>query len=259
MTETSPLAGKVAVVTGGSRGIGRAIVLALAGEGADVAFSYRKEVRSAREVASAVEHLGRRALAVASDAAQPEETEDFVQKARAAFGTIDVVVANAGITGPSGWEAVSVKAWRETLETNMVGPYSLLRAARPHLAPSGGSVVFISSIAGLLADTEGLVYSGAKAGLLSLTRSLALALAPSVRVNAVAPGWVRTDMTASLHEKERSREAIQRTIPRGRWGEPDDVAAAVVFLASDMARFITGETLVVDGGTSLRWRAGSEE
>jgi 3-oxoacyl-[acyl-carrier protein] reductase len=259
MSEPPLFAGKVAVVTGGSRGIGRAIVQALAGEGADVAFSYRKEARAARDVVKAVERLGRRALALQSDSAVPSETEAFVEQARATLGRVDIAVANAGIVGPDGWEAITSEGWRETLETNLLGPYSLVRAARPHLAAKGGSVVLISSIAGLLADPDLLAYATAKAGLLSMTRSLALALAPTVRVNAVAPGFVRTDMNARAHEHSPTREAIQRRIPRGRWGEPDDVAAAVVFLASDMARFLTGETLVVDGGLSLRWRAGSED
>ena len=163
------------------------------------------------------------------------------------MGRIEIVVANAGISGPRGWEAVSAQAWREVFETDLVGMYFLVRAARPHLPASGGSVTFISSISGLVAAPDLLAYSVAKAGVLSLTRSLALALGPNVRVNAVAPGWVRTAMTAALHEAVGPREALRKGIPRGRWGEPDDVAAAVVFLASDMARFITGETLVVDG------------
>jgi len=259
MTDAPPFSGKVAIVTGGSRGIGRAIVAALASEGADVAFSYRKTAKEAREVVAGVERLGRRAIAVASDAAQPDETEDFVQRARKELGRIDIVVANAGISGPTGWEAVSAQAWRETLETNLVGAYSLVRAVRPHFPATSGSVTLVASIGGLVASPEQLPYSVSKAGLLSLTRSLALALAPKVRVNAVAPGWVRTDMTASLHEAAGPREKIRRAIPRGRWGEPDDVAAAVVFLSSDMARFITGETLVVDGGGSLSWRAGVSE
>jgi 3-oxoacyl-[acyl-carrier protein] reductase len=259
MTDVPRFAGKVALVTGGSRGIGRAIVVALASEGADVAFSYRKDAKGAREVATAVERMGRRAVAVASDAAQPDETEDLVQKTRSQLGQVEIVVANAGVPGPRGWEAVSAQAWRETLETNLVGAYSLVRAARPHFPVAGGSVTFVASISGLVAAPDLLAYSVGKAGLLALTRSLALALAPKVRVNAVAPGWVRTAMTAPLHEAAGPRESIRHGIPRGRWGEPDDVAAAVVFLASDMARFVTGETLVVDGGGSLRWRAGVEE
>jgi 3-oxoacyl-[acyl-carrier protein] reductase len=258
MNEVPLFARKVALVTGGSRGIGRAVALALAAEGADVAFSYRTDARAAREVVAAIQHLGRRAIALASDASQPDATEELVQRTRSELGGIDVAVANAGISGPSGWEAVPTAAWRETFETNLVGAYTLAHAVRPHFPPAGGAVVFVSSISGLVADPELLAYSVAKAGLLSLTRGLALAFAPRVRVNAVAPGWVRTDMTAKLHEPPKPREAIRRWTPRGRWGEPDDVAAAVLFLASDMARFITGETLVVDGGGSLRWRAGAE-
>jgi len=258
MTDAPRFSGQVALVTGASRGIGRAIALALAAEGADVAFSYHKDAKGAREVASGVERLGRRAVALAADAGQPDETEDFVQKARAQLGRISIVVPNAGIGGPRGWEAVSPAAWREVLETDLVGAYSLVRAARPHLAVSGASVTFIASISGLVAAPDLLPYSVAKAGVIAMTRSLALALAPSVRVNAVAPGWVRTAMTAGLHEASGPREAVRKGIPRGRWGEPDDVAAAVVFLASEMARFVTGETLVVDGGGSLRWTAGVE-
>jgi 3-oxoacyl-[acyl-carrier protein] reductase len=257
MRDTARFAGKVALVSGGSRGLGRAIALELASEGADVAFSYRKETKSAREVVTAIEHLGRRALAVPSNAADAAETEQFVQQARARLGRIDLVIANAGVSGPGGWEALSPAAWKTVLETNLVGAYELVRATRPLLAPTGASVVFVASIAGLLADPEYAAYAASKAALLSLTRSLALAMAPKVRVNAVAPGWVRTDMTAKLHESDEAREEIQRGIPRGRWGEPDDVAAAVVFLASDMARFVTGETLVVDGGGSLWWTAGA--
>jgi NAD(P)-dependent dehydrogenase (short-subunit alcohol dehydrogenase family) len=259
MTELPPFAGKVAVVTGGSRGIGRAIVLAMASEGANVAFSYRKETRAARDLVVEVERLGRRAIAVPSDASHPDETEDFVQQARRELGRIDVVVPNAGIPGPVGWEAVSAAAWREVLETNLVGPYSLVRATRPHFPSTGGSVVFIASIAGLRAPRDLLAYAAAKSGVLSLTRTLAVALAPKVRVNAVVPGWVRTPMTRDRHEPDGPREKIRRSIPRGRWGEPDDIAAAVLFLASEMAGFVTGEALVVDGGSSLRWGAAIAE
>ncbi|HXW66653.1 MAG TPA: glucose 1-dehydrogenase [Thermoplasmata archaeon] len=252
MSEPPLLAGKVALVTGGSRGIGRAITVALAGEGADVAFSYRQDARAAREVATLVERLGRRAIAVASDAAVPEHAEDLVERTRSELGPIDVAVANAGIASSSGWENVAAEHWRELLATDLIGPYALVDAVRSRMGPDGGSIVMMSSIAGLTGFPGEMVYAAAKAGLLSLTRTLALALAPRIRVNAVAPGWVRTDLNASLHSDPRANEAIVRRIPRGRWGEPEDVAAAVVFLASAGARFMTGETLVVDGGNSIR-------
>jgi len=257
MTESARFAGKVAIVTGGSRGLGAATVRALAAEGADVAFSYRKETKAAREVVTSVEHFGRRALAIPSNVADASETESFVQQARAKLGRIDIVVANAGIGGPEGWEALTPAAWKSVLDTNLVGAYELFRAARPLLAPSGATVVFVASIGGMVALPEYLPYSASKAGVIAMTRSLALAVAPKVRVNAVAPGWVRTDMNAAEYGSETVREEIRSRIPRGRWGEPDDIAAAVVFLASDLARFVTGETLVVDGGGRHRWTAGS--
>jgi 3-oxoacyl-[acyl-carrier protein] reductase len=257
MSPGPALAGKAALVTGGSRGIGRAIALAFAAEGADVAFSYHRDARAARDVVGAAERLGRHAYAFASDAGNAAEVEALVAESVRRLGHLDLVIANAGIAAPARWDAVSPETWGELLATNLLGPYHLLRAARPHL-PAGGAAVLVASIAGLLAMPEELPYAASKAALLSLTRSFALAFAPAVRVNAVAPGWVRTDMNAALHEKSRTREALERTIPRGRWGEPDDVAAAVVFLVSDGARFITGETLVVDGGGSIRWRAGVE-
>jgi|HubBroStandDraft_1064217.scaffolds.fasta_scaffold05411_5 3-oxoacyl-[acyl-carrier protein] reductase len=257
MSDSARFAGKVAVVSGGSRGLGAAIVRALAGEGADVAFSYRKEAKAAREVVTSVEHLGRRALAVPSNTADAAETESFVQQARAKLGRIDIVVANAGISGPEGWEALTPDAWKSVLDTNLVGAYELFRAARPLLAHSEASVVFLASTGGMIAFPEYLPYSVSKAGVIAMTRSLALAMAPKVRVNAVAPGWIRTDMNAVEYASEPAREEIRQRIPRGRWGEPDDIAAAVVFLASDLARFVTGETLVVDGGGRHRWTAGS--
>jgi 3-oxoacyl-[acyl-carrier protein] reductase len=258
MSDAPLLGGKVAVVTGGSRGLGRAIVKALAAEGADVAFSFRRESAAAREVARGVERVGRRALAFAADARSREETEKFVAAARSALGPVDLVVANAGVYQRSEWADIPTDVWRETLDTNLIGPYELVRAARPHLRDGAGAVVLIGSISGLVPFPENLPSAAAKSGILGLTRSLAVALAPKVRVNAVAPGWLRTDMTREAQESNPTHDRITREIPRGRWGEPDDVAAAVVFLASDGARFVTGETLVVDGGHSIRWTAGAE-
>jgi 3-oxoacyl-[acyl-carrier protein] reductase len=258
MTEAPLLAGKVAIVSGGSRGIGRAVVRALAAEGADVGFSFRTDATSAKEVARELEHLGRRALAVAADARSAEATDGFVESVRSELGPIDVAVANAGVVRSSLAATIPTEVWRETLETNLVGAYELVRAARPRLRDATGSIVLMSSIAAFLPFPSNLPYATSKAGELVLVRSLAAELAPKVRINAVAPGWVRTDMTEALYSKPASRERLARAIPRGRWGEPEDVAAAVVFLASDGARFITGETLVVDGGNSIRWTAGAE-
>ena len=247
---------RVALVTGGSRGIGRAIALSFARAGYDVAFSYRRDADAADRVGREIGALGRTAHYRLSDANDAEDAARFVGEARSALGRLDVVVPNAGATGAVGWESKSVDEWHELLATLLIGPYATLRAAAPELRRTHGCAVLIASIAGLTAYPEEVAYAAAKAGTLSLTRSLALALAPEVRVNAVAPGWVRTDMTRMLYEATTARDAIAHRIPRGRWGEPEDVAHAVLFLASEGARFITGETLVVDGGELLSWRAG---
>jgi 3-oxoacyl-[acyl-carrier protein] reductase len=258
MNDAPLLAGTTAVVTGGSRGIGRAVVRALAAEGSDVAFSYRTDAKAAREVVRAVEAIGRRAVAVASDAGAPGAAERFVDAAVAALGPVDIAVANAGVADHSGRDPIPRETWRETLETNLVGPYELVAAVRPRFRDGRGSVVLMSSISALLPYAANVPYAASKAGLLVVARSLAGVLAPNVRINAIAPGWVRTDLNAALHTNAAAHDRIVKRIPRGRWGEPDDVAAAVVFLASDGARFITGETVVVDGGGSIYWTAGAE-
>jgi 3-oxoacyl-[acyl-carrier protein] reductase len=249
---------KVVLITGGSRGIGRATALLFAREGYDVAFSFHRGTDPARATAHAIEACGRHAFYRPIDAARADETAAFVTDARDELGRIDAVVANAGITGSLGWEGVSPEEWRSIFATNLEGQYFAVRAAAPDLKRTRGAAILVASIAGLTAQPEEVAYAAAKAGTISLARSLALALAPEVRVNAIAPGWVRTDMTAGLYDEPQARAAIVRGIPRGRWGEPEDVAAAALFLASDGARFVTGETLVVDGGNSLSWRIGRQ-
>lgn len=256
MSAPAPRERKVALVTGGSRGIGRALVVRFAREGYDVAFTYHEDAGAARASAEAVESSGGRVLYRPVDARGPEAIAEFVAAVREELGRLDVLVANAGTTGALGWDAASPEEWRSVVETNLAGQYFAVRASAPALKGAHGSAVLVASIAGMLAYPEEIVYGAAKAGTISLTRSLALALAPEVRVNAVAPGWVHTDMTAALYDDPRARAAVARRIPRGRWGEPEDVAPAVLFLASEGARFITGETLVVDGGNVLSWRIG---
>ena len=256
MTGPSSSGPRGALVTGGSRGIGRAVALALARAGYDIAFTYRRDAEAADQVGREIGRLGHTAHYRAADASDTVDAARFVEEACSALGRLDAVVPNAGVTGSLGWENPNDSEWQELLATLLVGPYATVRSAARELKANRGSVVLVASISGLIAHPEEIAYAAAKAGLLSLTRSLALALAPEVRVNAVAPGWVRTDMTRSLHEDPRARAAIERRIPGGRWGEPDDVAHAVVFLTSEAARFITGETLVVDGGDLLSGRAG---
>ncbi len=248
--------GRVALVSGGGRGIGRACALAFAREGADVAVSYVRHADEAADVVREVERLGGRAVAIESDAAEAESARALVGRTLDALGRLDVVVANAGVGSGASWTELSRPEWDRIQHTNAWGPVALAQAAREALSANAGAYIVVASIAGLAAFPEKLAYAASKAAALSVTRSLAYALAPRVRVNAVAPGWVVTDMTEGLHRDVRIRAQIEAAIPRGRWGHPNDVANAVLFLASDDARFITGETLVVDGGESIYWQIG---
>jgi len=242
------LSGKHAVVTGGSRGIGRAIVLRLATQGADVAFSYRGNQAAAQETAAAVEAIGRRALAVQGDVTDPAAAEAVVAAALAAFGSIDILVNNAGITRDDLIMRMSIDAWREVLETNLFGAFYTTKAVtRPMLRARSGRIVNITSVSGQAGQTGQANYSAAKAGLIGLTKATARELASrGITANAVAPGFVLTELTAGLPEA-LTAELVART-PLGRFGTVEEVAAAVAFLASDEAAFITGQVLAIDGG-----------
>jgi 3-oxoacyl-[acyl-carrier protein] reductase len=242
------LTGKSAVVTGGSRGIGRAIVLRLATQGSDVVFSYRGNEPAAREVEAEVAGLGRRAIAVQGDAAQPDSAETLVKAALEAFGKVDILVNNAGVTRDDLIMRMSLEAWREVLETNLFGAFYAIKAVtRPMLKARQGRIINITSVSGQAGQMGQANYSSAKAGLIGLTKATARELASrGITCNAVAPGFVATELTASLGEEWRARILVQT--PLGRFGEPEEIAAAVAFLASDEAGYITGQVLGVDGG-----------
>jgi 3-oxoacyl-[acyl-carrier protein] reductase len=242
------LSGKSALVTGGSRGIGKAIGLRLATQGADVAFSYKGNEVAARETAREIQAMGRRAIAIQGDVAQVESADAVVKTALDAFGKLDILVNNAGITRDDLIMRMSPEAWREVLETNLFGAFWMTKAVtRPMLKARGGRIINITSVSGQAGQTGQANYSAAKAGLIGLTKATARELASrGITVNAVAPGFVLTELTQDLPD-ELKQEITSRT-PLGRFGTTEEIANAVAFLASDEAGYITGQVLAVDGG-----------
>jgi 3-oxoacyl-[acyl-carrier protein] reductase len=242
------LDGKVALVTGGSRGIGRGIVTRLATQGADIAFTYRGNQSAASETVAVVEGLGRRGLAIQGDVRDPATAEAAVKAAIEAYGKVDILVNNAGITRDDLIMRMSEEAWRDVLETNLFGAFWMTKAVtRPMLKAKSGRIINITSVSGQAGQIGQANYSAAKAGLIGLTKATARELASrSITVNAVAPGFVLTELTADLPQP--LLEEITSRTPLGRFGTVEEIATAVAFLASDDAAYITGQVLAVDGG-----------
>jgi 3-oxoacyl-[acyl-carrier protein] reductase len=243
------LSGKIALVTGASRGLGRAIALAFAAQGADVAINYRGNAQAADETVGQIERLGRRVTAIQGDTAGGRDAcEAIVKAALGAFERIDILVNNAGITRDNLLMRMDADEWQAVIETNLSGPFWMTRAvARPMMKARGGRIINMSSAAGRMGNPGQANYAAAKAGLIGLTKTTARELASrGITCNAIAPGLIETDLTAGL--PEAATEALRSLTPLGYVGSTEDVAAAAVYLASDEARYVTGQVLGVDGG-----------
>ena len=242
------LEGKVAFVTGGSRGIGKAIALSLAEAGADVAINYAGNVAAAEEVAAEIRKMGRRALIFQGDVSKTEIAAEMMDAVVAEFGHCDILVNNAGITRDGLLMRMKEEDWDAVLNTNLKGVYNCTKAAIKYMMKQkSGKIVNISSVVGVMGNAGQANYAAAKAGCIGFTKSVAKEVASrGITVNAVAPGFIATDMTNILPEKVV--EEMAAGIPLKRAGQPVDVAKAVLFLVSDDAAYITGQTLHVDGG-----------
>ena len=245
------LTGKAALVTGGSRGIGRATALELARQGARVAVNYMAQETAANEVVAAIKEAGGEAFTVQADVGDATAVERMVETLQERWGRVDILVNNAGINRDTLLMRMSEEDWDAVIRTDLKGPFLCTKAVlRPMLRQRWGRIINLSSIIGTRGNAGQANYAAAKAGLIGFTKSVAKEVASrNITVNALAPGWIESDMVASVPEAYR-KEALAR-IPAGRFGTPEDVAATIAFLASEAASYITGQVLGIDGGMVL--------
>lgn len=242
------LDGKVAIVTGSSRGIGRAVAVALAQAGANIVVNYAGQVEAAEQTAELVVEQGQRALVIKADVADSKQVKAMVDKTIKEYGRLDILVNNAGITRDSLIMRMKDEQWDAVLDTNLKGAFNCSRAVtRPMLKAKGGRIINISSVVGISGNPGQVNYSAAKAGMIGLTKTLAGELGSrQITVNAVAPGFITTDMTADLSQEVKDQLASR--VPLGRLGAPEEIAHLITFLCSPVAAYITGQVIAVDGG-----------
>ncbi len=240
---------KVAIVTGGTRGIGRAIVFELIKNGAKVVFTYLKSDEAASLVLDAVKEPHGEAIAIKADARLYEDARKVVDETLAKFSTVDILVNNAGITKDKALMMMEPSDWAEVIDTNLTGYFNMSKACIvTMMKQKSGAIINISSVAGIVGLPRQVNYSSAKAGEIGFTKSLAKEVASfGVRVNAVAPGFIDTDMTKALKQKEE----LQKSIPLARFGTAEEVAKTVIFLASNNSSYITGQVIKIDGGLAI--------
>ena len=245
------LTGKTALVTGASRGIGRAIALALAAQGADVAVHFHSNEEAAHQVVADIEKLGRKAIALGADARDFAAFGELFGRAEAELGPLDILVNNAGMLKPAFLGLMSEASWDETLDVDLKAAFALSKkAARAMFGRKSGRIINVSSQAGQTGEAMAAHYSAAKAGLLGLTKAAARELAPAhVTVNAIAPGFVETDMTARDNEKKRAAQLA--LVPLKRLARPAEIGALAVYLASGEAAYVTGQVFAIDGGLRM--------
>jgi 3-oxoacyl-[acyl-carrier protein] reductase len=244
--------GKTAVITGASRGVGRAVALRLAEAGANVVVNFLKEEEKANNVVALCKEKGADAIAVQGDVSIWQDAQTLVQKALEKFGRIDLLVLNAGIWEGSPIEEMSEETWNKVLNTNLKAAWAMTKACVPAIKKqTSGAIVLVSSTAGQRGEANYSNYAASKGGQISFTKALASELCPKIRVNCVAPGWIETAMVRPVFEDENYKHQVIESIPMKRMATTDDVALSICFLLSDWSRHITGEVLNINGGAVL--------